>query len=124
MPEIVGDEDLAAVLSGQDEVGPFALEIGGEEKVRVGDGYDGAVRLNGYRRCAVAHVKRLTPRVKHDLTLSGRSPNPTLGPSSRRHRFAAAVLNLEALRRLAGAYYSVTQILRDARNSIPGASAV
>jgi len=34
------------------------------------------------------------------------------------------VLNLEALRRLAGAYYSVTQILRDARNSIPGASAV
>src|SRR5205807_5526315 len=76
------------------------------------------------RRCAVAHVERLTPRVKHDLTLSGRSPNPTLGPSSRRHRFAAAVLDLEALRRLAGAYYSVTQILRDARNTIPGASAV
>jgi len=34
------------------------------------------------------------------------------------------VLDLEALRRLAGAYYSVTQILRDARNTIPGASAV
>ena len=49
MPEIVGDEDLAAVLSGQDEVGPFAVEIGGEEEVRVG------------------------------LTLSGRSPKPNPG---------------------------------------------
>jgi len=37
---------------------------------------------------------------------------------------AATVLDLEALRRLAGAYYFVTQILRDARNTIPGASAV
>src|SRR5947208_16036682 len=79
VPEIVGDEDLAAVLSGQDEVGPFAVEIGGEQEVRVGDGHDGAIRLNGYRRCAVAHVERLTPRVKHDLTLSGRSPKPNPG---------------------------------------------
>ena len=69
MPEIVGDEDLAAVLSGQDEVGPFAPEIGGEEKVRIGDGYDGAVRINGYRRCAAARLEGVTPRMKHDLTM-------------------------------------------------------
>ena len=67
-------------LAGQNEVGPLALEVRGEEEVRVRDGYDGAVRLNGNGRYAVARVKGFTPRVKHDLTLiRSFSENPAPG---------------------------------------------
>jgi hypothetical protein len=70
----------ARALAGQNEVGPLALEVRGEEEVRVRDGYDGAVRLNGNGRYAVARVKGFTPRVKHDLTLiRSFSENPAPG---------------------------------------------
>jgi len=69
LPEIIRNEDLAAVLAGQNEIGSFALEIGGAEEVRVRDGHDGAARLNGNRRCALARVEGFTPGVNHDLTL-------------------------------------------------------
>jgi hypothetical protein len=62
VPEIVRDEDLAAVLSGQDEVGPFALEIGGEEEMRVGDGHDGAVGSTAIA-AAPSRTSKVSPRV-------------------------------------------------------------
>jgi hypothetical protein len=37
LPEIIRNEDLAAVLPGQNQVGSFALEIGGAEEMGVGD---------------------------------------------------------------------------------------
>jgi hypothetical protein len=72
LPEVIGDEDLAAVLPGQNEVGALAMEIGGEEEVSIGDGHGRAARLDGNRRRVVAQIKRLTLRVNHDLTWSGR----------------------------------------------------
>lgn len=71
LPEVIRNDHLAAVLAGQNEVGAFALEIGGEEEVSIRDGDGRAIRLDGYRR-RVAHVQRLTLRVNHDLTWSGR----------------------------------------------------
>jgi hypothetical protein len=46
---------------GENEIGSFAREIGGEQEVRVGDGDDGAVRPNGNRRWPVVRIERLTP---------------------------------------------------------------
>src|SRR5262249_1333667 len=36
--EIIGDENLVAVVAGQNEVRSFALELGGEQQMRVGNG--------------------------------------------------------------------------------------
>ncbi len=109
MPEIIGDEDLVAVLPGQNEVRSFTLEIGREQQVRVGDGDGDGVRLHGNRRHAFARVERLTPRVNHDLTFQVVHRNPARGGTllPQTHSPPTTSLSIsKALWCLGGAYYA------------------
>jgi hypothetical protein len=72
VPEIIRHEDAMSVLPGQNEVRPFALELGCEEEMRVRNGDDSGIRLHSNRRYAIVTVEGFTPCVNHNLTLSGR----------------------------------------------------
>jgi hypothetical protein len=67
--EIIGDENLVAVVAGQNEVGSFALEVGREQQMRVGNGDGSGVRLNGNHRYAFARVERFARSVNQGVIL-------------------------------------------------------
>src|SRR5262249_40687369 len=67
VPEIIGDENLVAVVAGQNEVGSFALELGREQQVRVGNSDGRGVRLDGNRRDAFVRRERFAGGVNQGV---------------------------------------------------------
>src|SRR5262249_42573144 len=76
VPEIIGDEKLVAVVAGQNEVGSFALEIGREQKMRVGNGDGRGARLHGNRRDVFVRLERFARGVNQGVIPSGRAAKP------------------------------------------------
>src|SRR5262245_26461614 len=82
VPEIIGDENLVAVVAGQDEVGSFALEVGREQKMRVRNRDGRGVRLDGHRRDVFVRLEGFAGGVNQGVIPSGRAK---AGPKDRKH---------------------------------------
>jgi hypothetical protein len=83
VPEIIGDDNLVPVVAGENEVGSFALEVGGEQQVRVRNGDGSGIRPNGDHRYAFARLEGFAGGVNQCVVLSGIPDRPGMIIASR-----------------------------------------
>jgi hypothetical protein len=96
VPELIGDENLVAVVAGQNEVRSFAVELSREQQVRVGNSNDSGIRLHEPLRFRPPRATRRG--VNQDVVLAGR-PNLAIARRYRRNLCQGAMHNAAAARR-------------------------